>query len=213
MNIEHDAVVVIGAGGHAKVVVATALEAGFKVTALLDDDSGKWGKSILGVLVIGAFDLLKEWSFCNAVIALGDNKKRKQIADRFRGRCEWLTIVHPRAYVHPSVRLGKGTVVFAGAIIQPDTAVGEHVIINTGTTVDHDCIIEDFAHLAPGTHLAGEILVKEGAFLGIGSKVIPGRVIGEWSVVGAGGVVINDITSFTTAVGVPALSLERADLG
>ena len=197
-------VVVIGAGGHAKVVIATLQAAGFAVAALLDDDPARAGSVLLGVEVQGTTADLLRVERVPAVIAVGDNRSRREIAGRLAG-LEWLSVVHPAAFVHPSVRLGPGTIVFAGCVIQPDTILGSHVIVNTGARVDHDCLIEDFVHLAPGTLLAGGVTVREGALLGVGSAAIPGVTVGPWTTVGAGGVVIDDLPGGVTAVGVPAL--------
>lgn len=209
MNICKENVIVIGAGGHAKVVVATLLASGYTVNALFDDDLSKIGHEVLNVPIRGCFKQIANIGSNSAIIALGDNRKRKEIAVCFERYCKWITVLHPKAIIHESVKIGKGTVVFAGASIQPDTSIGEHVIINTGATVDHDCNIEDFVHIAPGVHLAGTVSVRSGAFLGIGTAVIPGKVIGEGAVVGAGSVVIDDIPPFTNVVGVPARPIRK----
>lgn len=202
-------VLVIGGGGHAKVVVATLAAAGYQVAAVLDDNPATWGSTVLGVPVLGGVSELKTASGL-AVLAIGSNEARRRIAKAYP-EVRWLSVVHPQAHVHESVRLGKGTVVFAGAVIQPDAVVGEHVIVNTGATIDHDCLVEDFVHLAPGVHLAGGVALGEGAFMGIGSVAIPRTRVGSWSTVGAGGVVIRPIPERVTAVGVPAVPLPRKE--
>jgi len=209
MNACKENVILLGAGGHAKVVVATLHEVGYTVTALLDDDLSKIGHSLLCVPVVGKLESLEDYGFCSSIIALGDNQKRQEIALRFDELCDWLTVVHPMAYVHESVKIGVGTVVFARAVLQPDAMIGDHVIINTGATVDHDCRIGNFVHLAPGVHLAGNVSIGNGAFLGSGTVVIPGKTIGEGAVVGAGAVVIDDIPSFAKVAGVPARSIRK----
>jgi sugar O-acyltransferase (sialic acid O-acetyltransferase NeuD family) len=138
----------------------------------------------------------------HAVLAIGDNRTRQRFADP--ARCRFATIVHPRAIVDPSVKLGPGTVVFAGAVIQPDTTLGAHVIVNTGASIDHDCWLDDFVHIAPGVRLAGNVSLDTGAFLGIGSVAIPGARVGEWTTVGAGAAVIQDVPADVVAAGVPA---------
>lgn len=190
-------VYVIGAGGHAKVVVSTLLAAGIPVDGLFDDDMQKIGSVILGVKVLGTLADAKALAPQSGVIGIGDNRARKRIAEEFAG-WEWLSVVHPRAFVHPSVRIGPGTVVFAGAVIEPDAYLGAHVIINTGVTVDHDCVIQDFVHLAPGVHLAGSVVIEEGALLGVGAVAIPKVRVGSWAIVGAGEWLL------ATAIGVPA---------
>ena len=163
----HKRVYLIGCGGHAKVVAATLLDAGCDVAAVFDDDSARWGTTLSGVPIVGPIDAIKQRERLPAVIAIGNNRIRKRIAERLD--LEWLTVVHPKASVDASVELGQGTVVFAGAVIQPDTRVGDHAIVNTAASVDHECLVGDFVHLAPGVHLAGGVSVGDGAFLGIGS--------------------------------------------
>ncbi len=199
-----DNVVVIGAGGHSKVVISTLVELNFKVVGILDDDEKKWGSKFCEVPILGAIELITKGNFSNAILAIGDNKVRKSIYQRYSKFSSWLIAVHPHSYVHPSANIGKGTVVFAGAIIQPDVLIGEHVIINTGASVDHDCKIADYVHLAPGVKVAGGVSIDEGSFLGINSCVIPEKRIGKWSIVGAGGVVVRDVNDSATVIGIPA---------
>ena len=196
-------VAVLGAGGHAKVVISTLRAAGYAIEAVFDDDSTKHGAQIMGLPIKGALSKAAEQGSRYGVVALGNNATRRTISERIIG-LTWLTVVHPRAYVDPSVCLGEGTVVFAGAVLQADTVIGRHAIINTGATIDHDCILGDFVHAAPGSRLAGDVMVDEGVLLGIGSATIPGVHIGAWSVVGAGAAVTRDIPPGVLAVGVPA---------
>jgi len=204
-----DGVIVFGAGGHAKVVVSTLMAAGIPVDAIVDDDRGKWGKSILGIPVTGP-DPARDLRGRRGIIAIGDNRTRQDFEKRFPG-IRWETVVHPRAWVHPSVSLGAGTIVFAGAVIQPDAAIGRHCIVNSRASIDHDCSVGDCCHIAPGVCLAGEVSVGEGAFLGIGSVVIVGKKVGAWSIIGAGGSVTHDIPAHVTAVGVPARVARRRE--
>jgi sugar O-acyltransferase (sialic acid O-acetyltransferase NeuD family) len=201
-------VAVVGAGGHGKMVVATLQAAGLAIAGVFDDDATKHGTFLLGVQVEGTLTKLIHSDCQYAVIGVGDNRTRMQLVERLQNhKMEWISVVHPLAYVHPSAKLGKGTVVFAGAIIQPDAVVGSHSIINTGATVDHDCQVDDFVHLAPGTNLAGKVRIHAGAFIGIGTAIIPGLCVGEWAVVGAGAAVIRDVPAGAIEVGVPAKGL------
>lgn len=191
--------ILLGASGHAKVVIAALREAGRDVSACYDDDQALWGKQILGVPIAPGAEAP---TGAPAVIAIGNNAVRKKLAETLD--LDWQTVVHPRAWVHESVTLGEGTVVFAGAVIQPDTAIGRHSIVNTGASVDHDGVIGDYVHLAPGVHLAGGVTIGEGSFLGVNAGVIQYRRVGAWTTVGAGGIVVRDLPDHVTAVGVPA---------
>ncbi|HSL84807.1 MAG TPA: acetyltransferase [Thermoanaerobaculia bacterium] len=193
---------VLGAGGHAKVVIATLEAAGWEVVGVFDDAEDRWGGEILGLRVRGPLGAARETAIDGAVIAVGDNRAREDVAGRID--LPWVAVAHPAAAVHPSAALGPGTVVFAGAVIQPDTIVGRHAIVNTAASVDHDCRLGDFVHVAPGARLAGNITVGDGALVGIGSSVMPGVRIGAWASIGAGAAVVREVERGSTVVGVPA---------
>jgi sugar O-acyltransferase (sialic acid O-acetyltransferase NeuD family) len=194
---------ILGAGGHAKEVLATLQEAGEPVAGLLDDNPKWHGQTILGVQVAGALELVETLSEPRLMLAIGDNAIRRKIALRYAQKA-WATVVHPRAYVHASATLGAGTVVFAGAVVQPEVRIGAHCILNAMSSASHESVLEDFTHLAPGVHLAGNVYVGEGSLLGVGSVVKPGVRIGRWATVGAGGVVVQDVAEGEIVMGVPA---------
>jgi sugar O-acyltransferase (sialic acid O-acetyltransferase NeuD family) len=197
-----DALGVIGARGHAKVLIAAARAAGFDVGAAFDDDPALAGGAVLGVPVRGVVSAAAGWPG-PLVVAIGDNAIRKRLVLALGAR-RWASVVHPRAWVHESVRIGAGSVVFAGAIVQPDAVLGDHAIVNTAASVDHDCRIGDFGHVGPGAHLSGSTILEDGAFLGTGSATRQGVRIGAWTTVGVGGVVVRDLPPGVVAVGVPA---------
>jgi sugar O-acyltransferase (sialic acid O-acetyltransferase NeuD family) len=202
---------VIGAGGHAKVVVRTLKDLGYAVTAIFDDSPQRWGQSLFGVPILGPVDRIKDHPPRPALIAVGDNRARRRIAERYY-ELEWLTAVHPQALVDSTVLLGPGTIVLHRAVIQPDAIIGSHAIVNTAASVDHDCVVESYAHVAPGSHLAGCVRMKEGVLFGIGAVAIPGVTIGAYSTVGAGAAVVSDIPANAVAVGVPAKPRGQATL-
>ncbi len=203
MKVKDREAVVIGAGGHGKVIISLLQELGFKVSMVLDDNPSRWGENILSVPVKGPVEEILRMQDIGAVIGIGNNPTRLEVAKKNHD-IHWITAIHPFSWVHPSVKIGEGSVVFAGSVIQPDTVIGKHCIINTGVTIDHDCQIGDGVHIAPGCHLAGNITIEEGSFLGVGVSVIPGCTIGKGTIVGAGATVITDLPEMVVAVGTPA---------
>lgn len=195
-------IAVLGAGGHAKVVISTLLAGGHDVTAVFDDAPNLRGTDLMGVKVHGSISEAIKFPCDGAVIAVGNARVRMKIAGNLA--MNWVTAIHPRATVDKSARIGAGTVVFAGAVVQPDVEIGEHAIINTSANIDHDCWIGDYVHLAPGTSIAGQVAIGEGTMIGIGASVIQCRSIGAWSMIGAGAAVIQDLPDQVLAVGVPA---------
>lgn len=196
----------IGAGGHAKVILAILEELGRKCLGIYDDDEKLWGTAFHDVPVAGAVSELPDREETCAVIAIGDNKVRRQIAQRF-SNVRWERLVHPHSFVHKSVKTGAGSVIITGAIVHPDTAIGEHTIINTAATIGHDCRIGGFCHIAGGCHIGGGVSVGDNSFLGLGTNVIPKVSIAPDTTIGAGSVVIKDISASGTYVGVPARKL------
>jgi sugar O-acyltransferase (sialic acid O-acetyltransferase NeuD family) len=201
-----DGLWLIGAGGHAKVVVATLEAAGTVIAGVFDADPKKAGTLILGRHIDRMPD--RDWWSVeprSALLAVGSNEQRAELARQLPAR--WATIIHPTAIVHHTASLGRGTVVCAGAIIQPEARIGSHVIVNAGAIIEHDCRIGDFSHLAPGGCCAGTVTLGTGVFLGARAVVIPDLEVGDRSIVGAGAVVIRSIPSDTVVAGVPARSI------
>lgn len=201
--------VIIGAGGHGKVVLdILRAMGGWKVAGFLDADPALAGTVVQGVTVLGQINLLpkmKQQKVRQAIVAIGDNRSRQSYIKALREH-EFVLInaVHPTAYVSPTAKLGEGVVVCAGAVVGTEAQVGDGAIVNTSAVVDHECAVGECVHLAPGVLLAGRVRVDTGAFLGIGARVIPCLTIGEWAVVGAGATVIRDVAGNVTVVGVPA---------
>ena len=196
-------VVVLGAGGHARVVLALLTSAkSYEVVAVLDDDAAKWGSSLDGISISGPIDAVADVPHDLAVIAVGDNRQRREISQRVQVR--WATLIHPHSWVEKGVEIGEGSVVLAGSVVQPGSQIGAHVVLNSGVIVDHDCTVAAFSHLAPGVAVAGSVAIGEGVLMGVGSAAVPGASIGSWSRVGAGAVVVTDIPAGVDAVGVPA---------
>jgi sugar O-acyltransferase (sialic acid O-acetyltransferase NeuD family) len=194
-------IALLGAGGHAKVVIGALQAVGYTDLAVYDDDPRRTDTTVLGAPVLGRIEEAVRSVCAGALLCIGSNTVRHRLGAL---PLPWMTLVHPRAWVHDSVVLEPGCVVFAGAIIQPDARIGAHAIVNTSASVDHDCVLGDYSQVTPGVHLGGNVVLGEGAFLGVGAMAKPGVRIGAWSVVGAGAVVVSDLPERVLAVGVPA---------
>lgn len=194
-------VVIIGAGGHAKVVADIVSAAGDRIVGFLDGvhPSGKF----MGYDKLGTDDEYANFLDCHFVIAIGNASVREQIAAKMK-EAQWYTAIHPTASISESgTGIGEGTVVMANAIVNAGARIGKHAIINSGAIVEHDNRIGDFAHISVGAKLAGAVTVGQRTWIGVGATVSNGIRICDDVMVGAGGVVVRDITENGTYVGVP----------
>jgi len=207
-------IVIVGAGGHAKVAWDAAVEAGFHVHGFLDDDPGRHGTLHCGRPILGSISLAADMRVIGVegvLVAVGDNLRRRQLLERaVEAGLRPVTVVHPCAWLHPSVKVGEGTLVLAGAVVNIDSRLGANCILNTSCSVDHDCVIGDGVHLAPGVHLGGQVEVGDGAFVGIGAVIMPGIHVGSRAVVGAGAVVNRPVAADSVVIGVPARPMEKS---
>jgi UDP-perosamine 4-acetyltransferase len=209
-------IIVLGAGGHAKMVIEAARSQGdFQPVACLAPDV-KQPSSLLDVpLYSETPEQLQAFLVqgCAAFVAVGNNALRRRISGTLKklGFCI-PSIVASHAWLSPSAKLGEGCLVMHSCVIGADAQIGPGCIINNGATVDHDCRIGAYTHVAPGCHLAGNVSVGEQAFLGVGTSVIPERTIGDAAVLGAGAVVVSDIPGHGVYVGCPARPMQRARL-
>jgi len=204
-----DEVIILGAGGHGKVVLDILLAQGaYRPVGFVDDNPAMAGRLVCGLPVLGRLaDLprLRAGGLRHAVIAIGDNATRLRHRPVLEGQgFELVTAVHPTAFVSPRSTIGRGVVVAPRACLVVDCAVGDMAIVNTGAVVDHEGDVGEGAHVGPAAALSGRVVLGRGAFVGTGAAVIQGRRIGRFATVGAGAAVVRDVPDHATAVGVPA---------
>lgn len=202
--------IVIGAGGHAKVLIEALLHAGMPLAGIVDADPARHGTTLLDQPIHGGDDFVLALSptevlLVNGLGSIADPSLRIRIFETFKGHAYCFeTVIHPSAIVANDTLFGEGVQVMAGTVIQPGCRLGDNSIINTGATLDHDCLIGKHVHIAPGVTLSGGVTVGEKAHIGTGATVIQGISIGPKAVVGAGAVVIRDVAANSTVSGVPA---------
>ena len=194
---------IIGAGGHGKVVANIAKLNGYKEIYFLDDDILK--KYIGKYQIIGTTkDIDKYKEEYDFFVAIGNNDIRKNISLKLSNlNVRQPILVHPTAVIDETVQLSEGTVVMANAVINADTKISKGVIINTGATVDHDCTIDQFTHVCPGVHIAGTVNIGKNVWIGIGCTIINNVSVCDNCLIGAGSVVVKNIVYQGIYIGIP----------
>ncbi|MFJ5621692.1 acetyltransferase [Peribacillus loiseleuriae] len=196
---------ILGAGGHGKVVSETALLSNnWGEIAFLDDRKGL--KEVLGIPVIGGFNDFGSYKndYQYAFVAIGNNSLRLKWIERLSIRGFFIpTLVHPFSSISKTSNLGEGTIVMAGSVINANSSIGRGCIINTSSSIDHDCVIHDGVHISPGVHIGGTVSIDKCSWVSIGSSVINNITIKNNVVVAAGTVVNKNIPGNTMVAGVP----------
>ena len=203
------ALLIMGAGGHGKVVADCAEAVGWKEIFFLDD---KQINPVLGYPILGSFS---EAEKCynpgiSTVVALGDHEYRMRWILRLLDiGYDVETILHPKAWISPHASIDAGCVAFAGAVVNAGARIGLGCILNTGCSVDHDCVLEDGVHISPGAHLGGNVTVGAGSWVCVGASVGHGVTIGKACVIAAGAAVVEDVPDGALAGGVPSIIKRR----
>ena len=203
-------IIVLGAGGHARVLIDALRSRAAIIRGVVDADNDKHAQMLFDIPIIGddqaVLDIPADSvGLVNGIGTVRVSLQRRQIFDDFKrkGYC-FATVIHASAIVAADVLLGEGAQIMAGAVLQTGCQIGENTIINTRVAVDHDCIIGNHVHVSPGATLCGNVTVGDGAHIGAGATVIQGIRIGRNGMVAAGALVIRDIADDVTVAGVPA---------
>lgn len=203
-------VIIIGGGGHAKVLIDALLLNKVFILGIVDADLSQKGNSILGIPVIGDDDAVFKYEpgkihLVNGIGSVGLPVKRQRVFDKFKDKgFTFASVIHPSAVISSDVEVCEGAQIMAGSIIQSGSRIGIDSIVNTKASVDHDCIIGDHVHIAPGVTISGGVCVGNGVHIGTGAIVIQGINIADGSLVGAGSLVFKDVPMGAKVKGTPS---------
>jgi sugar O-acyltransferase (sialic acid O-acetyltransferase NeuD family) len=205
-----EVIVVVGGGGHAKVVISILRKLNRHHILGYTDLTDKG--AVLGVPYVGSDYELAALAVgpqkLNVVLAVGQvglGKPRYELWARLQSPLlSFPLIVSPNAIVNEVVSVGEGAVVMDGVVINSGTAIGQGAIVNTNSTIEHDVRLADWVHIAPGATISGGVTIGRFSMIGAGATVIEGKKIAAGCIVGAGATVVHDLTEPGVYVGVPA---------
>ena len=206
-------ILIIGAGGHGRVLADLAFCLGRQVLGFLDRDARLHGTVIDGIKVLGGDECLAEHStdavsLVNGIGSILRPDFRRDVYMRLKGLgYQFEALCHPASSVSRSVVFAQGVQMMAGVIVQNGARIGENTIINTGVIVEHDCVVGAHSHLAPGAVVCGDVRIGESCHIGVGAVIVQGLSVGDGALVAAGAVVVKDVPSGARVTGVPASSM------
>lgn len=206
-------VIIIGAGGHSKVIADIIVKSQDNVLGFLDDNIPintviikEKNLKVLGKIE-DSLKLREKNNDIEFVIGIGNNKTRKAISEKYPN-LTYYTAIHPSSQIALDVKIGDGTVIMANICINTSATIGKHCIINTGAIIEHDNIIEDYVHISPNATLCGTVKIGELTHIGAGSTIKNNINICSNCIIGAGAVVVKNIEEKGTYVGVPAKKIK-----
>jgi sugar O-acyltransferase (sialic acid O-acetyltransferase NeuD family) len=207
LHPERKNVAVYGSGRGAYTIKENlSLRGEYHVVCYLDDDKSKVGVKDGVPVLHGSFleGVAVPRGLCVA-LGIADASARRRILVRCRALgLEVINVIHPEAWLSPSVKLGCGNHIKAGAVIDTSSEIGDACIIDNNTTIAHDNVIESFSHLAPGVALGSSITIGEGTIVGIGASVSTGVKIGAHCIISVGSAVTKNVEAGMIVEGVPA---------
>lgn len=205
---ERKPVILIGGGGHAKVLLDALLAAGRTVIGFTDPNSEI--PSLLGVKRLGGDEALAQYppdqvELVNGIGSIHRPTLRSEVFERLKGQGHRFSeVIHPTAWLGRDVTLGEGVQIMAGAVVQTGVRIAADALINTRAAVDHDGVIGSHTHIGPGTTLCGGVVIGDHSHIGAASCVIQFVQVGRNCLVGAGALVLKDVPEGATVFGVPA---------
>ncbi|VTR76318.1 NeuD/PglB/VioB family sugar acetyltransferase [Cellulomonas hominis] len=210
--------VLVGASGLAREVVAVARQRGaLEVAGVVDDDPERAGEDLDGVPVLGAPDVLARRTDVDVLVCVGHGSARAALVGRLAalgvGADRYATVVHPSAEVPRGCTVGAGSVLLAGVVLTAGVRVGAHVVLMPHVTLTHGDRVQDFATLAAGVSLGGGVVVGERAYLGMNAAVRERVRVGAGATLGMGAALLTDLPDGETWAGVPARPVRGASAG
>ena len=203
-------IVVIGASGHAKVIIdIIEREGAYRIAGLIDSYK-ELHTQVMGYEILGREDslpaLVTEGRILGGIVAIGHNWMRSQMVQRIRELAPgfvFVNAIHPSAQIARDVELGCGVAIMAGVSVNPGCRIGDFCFLNTNASVDHDNVLEEFSCLQPNAATGGNVRVGAFTAVSMGATVIHGVTIGPHTVIGAGATVLRDVPGLVVAYGTP----------
>ncbi|MEK6675653.1 MAG: phosphopantetheine-binding protein [Planctomycetota bacterium] len=177
---------------------------------VLDDDSAKHGRSMLGAEIVGGFAHLATEASNAAEVAnlvARTTAKRWSAGNRIRSYgATFASLTHPTVDIDGAT-LAHEVMIYQNATIGAEAVVGEGTVVFMGAVVGHECRVGRGCVVAANAVLNARVQLGDGAYVGANATILPEVSVGAWATIGAGSVVLRDVPAGTTVMGVPAQTI------
>lgn len=203
-------IIILGAGGHAKVLIDALLASNNHIYALTDANSELKGSKVFGIPVIGNDAKILSYNADEILLVNGlgsthSTVLRKKVYNKWVSKgYEFKSVIHPKAVISNLANIGNGNQVLANAVINAGAILAENCIINTAAIVEHDCQISNHVHISPNATVLGNVKIGAESHIGAGATILQNLSVGERCLVGAGAVVVKSVATEQKVLGVPA---------
>ncbi|GAA3641470.1 acetyltransferase [Flavivirga jejuensis] len=213
-------IVIIGASGHAKVIIDIIEKRNeYQIIGLIDSYK-KPSQKIMGYPILGKESLIPELmekqNIIGGIIAIGDNWSRNKVRDvieKIAPKFKFLPAIHPNAILCNNLKIESGVVIMAGVIVNAASTIKEFCILNTNSSLGHDSVMDHFSSLAPNSTIGGHVNIGAFSAISIGATVIQNVTIGMHTIIGAGSLVLKNIGNNILAYGVPTKKIKDREIG
>ncbi len=213
-------VIIVGASGHAKVIIDVFERMGnYEILGLFDDHIAT-GTALLGYQLLGNLEqvppFLSKHKGVQLFMAIGDNWTRYQVKaalERASDDIQWAQAIHPFSHVGKGTKLGSGIAILAGAVINSEAEIKDFTIVGSNASIDHESHLGDYASLGPGSTLGGNVHIGDFSAIGLGANLIHGLTIGSQTVIGAGSLILQDFGNNLVVYGTPGKKIRTREEG
>jgi acetyltransferase-like isoleucine patch superfamily enzyme len=196
--------VIVALGMQPRLVAMNQLHASSPAVEAGDFPSTEFSSLNPESLLITGADLLPQLDSQPFPIQVLDSLRSLIALQEERGLTNWVNLIHPMAWISPTVSLGKDVYVGANSSIGASSSVESHVRINRNVSIGHNVSVGTGTEIAPCSAISSGSVVGRWCYLGAGSIVLNNVTIGDNAVVGAGSVVTRNVPPGATVVGSPA---------
>lgn len=158
--------IILGAGGHAKVVTECCQVNGFQDLQ---------AKEFFGLKKFIDIPISAELIIGFGGITVSQLRRRQGVYEGYNN--DFIIATHPSAVISAHAIICRGAMIGPRAIINSGAVIHANAIINSGAIIEHDAIIGEGSHIAPGAIVLGGAQIGRTCMIGAGAVILQGTLV------------------------------------